>query len=259
MTMGQRIRRLREMHGMTQEYLGDRVGASKQTIYKYEQGIVTNIPLDTLYALAAALQTTPGYLTGWGGDSGNGGLAPVPSASTVPLVGHVAGSTSVWDEQNVEEYIPAAPRCQADFALRFQGDSMINARIFDGDIVYIHSQRDVDNGEIAAVLIGEEIVLRKVFRTPGRLMLRAENPMYSDRVFAGEEIKTVRILGKAMAFTATVPHEIDRVDGEWRRYVGQPIAARGGGVRPMNEAQAKMAWKHEQSRLKNRKPEEGES
>lgn len=257
MTMGQRIRQLREIHGMTQEYLGDCVGASKQTIYKYEQGIVTNIPLDTLYALASALRTTPGYLTGWGGPDDDG-PAPAPKANTVPLVGRVAAGTSVWDGQNIEEYIPAAPRCQSDFALRFQGDSMINARIFDGDIVYIHSQRDVDNGEIAAVLIGEEIVLRKVFRTPDRLALRAENPMYSDSVFAGEEIKNVRILGKAMALSAMVPHEIDRVDGEWRRYVGQPIAARGGGVRPMNEAQAKMAWKHEQSRLKNRKPEEGE-
>lgn len=257
MTMGQRIRQLREKHGMTQEYLGDRVGASKQSIYKYEQGIVTNIPLETLYSLAAVLQTTPGYLTGWGG-AGDDGPASAPKANTVPLVNRVAGGTSVWDEQNVEDYIPAPPRCQADFSLRFQGDSMINARIFDGDIVYVHSQRDVDNGEIAAVLIGEEVVLRKVFRTPDRLALRAENPMYSDKVFSGEEIKGVQILGKAMAISAMVPHEIDRVDGEWRRYVGQPLAARGGGVHPMNEAQAKMAWKHEQSRLKNQKPKEQE-
>ena len=100
------------------------------------------------------------------------------------------------------------------------------------------------------MLIGDEATLKKVYRTPDKLVLRAENPLYSDRVFTGEALDGVRVLGKAVAFTSAVQHEVDRLDGEWRKYVGQPIAARGGGVKPMTEAQAKAAWKFEQSRVK---------
>lgn len=66
----------------------------------------------------------------------------------------------------------------ADFCLRCKGDSMINARIFDGDIVYIRQQDDVENGEIAAVVIDGEATLKRVYKYPNRLELRAENPTF---------------------------------------------------------------------------------
>ncbi|MBR5825467.1 MAG: XRE family transcriptional regulator, partial [Clostridia bacterium] len=94
----------------------------------------------------------------------------------------------------------------ADFALRCKGDSMINARIFDGDIVYIRQQSDVDDGEIAAVLIGEEATLKKVYKTENKLVLRPCNPMYDDLVYSNDALDSVRILGKAIMFTSLIRH-----------------------------------------------------
>lgn len=86
---------------------------------------------------------------------------------------------------------------------------MINARIFDGDIVYIRKQPTVENGEIAAVRIGEDATLKKVYYSPenSRLVLRPCNPLYPDFIYSDEELHNVEILGKAVAFTSFVRHE----------------------------------------------------
>ena len=112
---------------------------------------------------------------------------------------------AILAEQNIAEIITVPDAVKgADFALTCKGDSMINARIFDGDIVYIHLQDTVENGEIAAVLIGDEATLKRVYHTPGRLTLRPCNPMYPDFEFSGEDLNKIRILGKAIAFTSMV-------------------------------------------------------
>ena len=81
---------------------------------------------------------------------------------------------------------------------------MINARIFDGDVVYIRQQPDVDDGEIAAVLIGDEATLKRVHKYPNKLVLSACNPMYNDFVYSGDELESIRIIGKAVAFMSWV-------------------------------------------------------
>ena len=94
----------------------------------------------------------------------------------------------------------------ADFCLRAKGDSMIGARIMDGDIVFIRNQPMVDNGEIAAVIIDDEATLKRVYydRDAGKLMLVPENPKYSPLMYVGEELNNIRILGKAVAFQSDV-------------------------------------------------------
>lgn len=91
-----------------------------------------------------------------------------------------------------------------DFTLLCKGDSMIGARILDGDIVYIRQQEDVEDGEIAAVLIGNDATLKRVRRNNGQLILWPENPAYSPLIFQGRELANVRILGKAVAFLSSV-------------------------------------------------------
>ena len=83
---------------------------------------------------------------------------------------------------------------------------MINARIFDGDVVYIRQQEQVENGEIAAVLIDTEATLKRLYLYPEKdmLILKAENPKYEDYIFVGSEIENVQILGKAIAFTSPI-------------------------------------------------------
>lgn len=131
-------------------------------------------------------------------------IIPMPEMNKIPLVGTIACGTPILAEENIEDLISMPKHIHADFALQCKGDSMINARIFDGDIVYIRQQPDVDNGQIAAVLIDNEATLKRVYKYPNKLVLQPENPAYEPLVYVGYELEQIRILGKAVAFTSTL-------------------------------------------------------
>ncbi len=207
MTMGQRIYALRKQRKMTQEDVAKRLGVAVQTVFKYEKGIVTNIPLDKLEVLARILDTTTTYLTGWGGEDEDNNRETVKNLITadlvkIPLLGEIAAGEPILAQEEHESFVEAGMDLHADFCLKVHGDSMINARIYDGDIVFIHKQPMVENGEIAAVIIDNEATLKRVYYYPekNKLMLTPENPAYEPFVFMNEELSTVRILGKAIAF-----------------------------------------------------------
>lgn len=202
-----RIKLLRTRKGMTLEELGAKIGVTKATAQKYEVGIIPNIKRDMIEKLADALDTTPGYLMGWGEDDveyGYKNVEVLPKTKTVPLVGRIACGTPILAVENIEANV-SAPECtNADFALRCVGDSMVNARICDGDLVYIRKQPAVDNGDIAAVLIDDEATLKRVYFGDGKLILQPENASFAPLVFVGDEINKVRIIGKAVAFLSGV-------------------------------------------------------
>lgn len=196
----------RKAIGMSAEKLAELLDVSPATIYRYENGDIEKVPGDRLGPIANALQTTPGYLMGWEDGSGAlpGNIIPMPETRKIPLVGTIACGDPILAQENIEEYISIPKDLAGDFALTCKGDSMINARIFDGDIVYIRQQDMVENGEIAAVLIDNEATLKRVRLFPDHISLEPENPMYKPLVFWGEEMNTIRILGKAVAFTSAV-------------------------------------------------------
>ena len=133
------------------------------------------------------------------------GLLPFPDTKKIPRLGQIACGAPILAEQNIEAYDNVPENIHCDFTLACKGDSMINARIFDGDIVCIRRQPDVENGEIAAVVVGaEEATLKRVKRYEDRLILEPENPMYKPQVFWEEEMNDVRILGKATHCISTV-------------------------------------------------------
>ena len=216
MTIGTRIKNKREELGIAQVELARKIGCTKQTIYKYENDIVTNIPSDNVEKLANALNTTPAYLMGWDNAADSiqtsikiKNLIPLSQIKTkkVPLIGSIACGAPITAVENIEEYIDMDTDIHADFALRCKGDSMINARIFDGDIVYIREQPMVENGEIAAVIIDDmecEATLKRVYIDDEHIILHAENPVYKDMTFYHEEMNKVRIIGKAVAFLSPV-------------------------------------------------------
>lgn len=109
-------------------------------------------------------------------------------------------------EQDFESYVEAGAKTNADFCLKAKGDSMINARILDGDIVFIRKQDMVDNGEIAAVIIDNEATLKRAYyyKTENKLVLMSENPKYSPFVYINDELNEVHILGKAIAFQSDI-------------------------------------------------------
>lgn len=131
-------------------------------------------------------------------------IMPMPEMRKIPLIGTIACGAPILAEEHIEEYIDIPKHINADFALTCKGDSMINARIFDGDIVYIRQQDTVENGEIAAVLIDGDATLKRVKLYEDHISLEPENPQYRPQVYWGEEMNDVRILGKAVAFTSAI-------------------------------------------------------
>ncbi len=131
-------------------------------------------------------------------------ILPLPKTKRVPLLGTIACGEPILAEENLDGYVEMAEEVTADFALRCRGDSMVNARILDGDLVFIRQQPDVENGEIAAVLIGDEATLKRVYKYPGQVVLQPENPQYPPLVYSGEQLQDFRILGKAVAFLSRV-------------------------------------------------------
>lgn len=209
--IGKKIRLQREFLGLTQEELAKKLGyKSKTTIAKIENG-TNDIVQSKVIEFAKALNTTPAYLMGWEDDNNSlpSNIVPLTKNKTkkVPLIGTIACGVPILAVQNIEEYIDMDSEIHADFALRCKGDSMINARIFDGDIVYIKEQPNIENGEIAAVVINNieaEATLKRVYIDNEKIRLCAENPLVKDMVFFHEDMNNVRILGKAVAFLSAV-------------------------------------------------------
>lgn len=122
----------------------------------------------------------------------------------VPLLGTIAAGVPIYADENFDGYRECTEDIDADFCLKIQGDSMIGARINDGDIVFIRKQPDVDNGEIAAVLIEDEATLKRVYKEKDSLILQAENPRYAPIVYTAESYVECRIMGKAIAFQSDI-------------------------------------------------------
>ena len=121
-----------------------------------------------------------------------------------PMLGEIACGKPKMCSEEYETFIEASSEIKADFCLTAKGDSMINARIFDGDVVFIRSQPNVENGEIAAVIIDDEATLKRVYVKSDTIILRPENPLYDDIILDISETDKVRILGKAVAFMSNL-------------------------------------------------------
>ena len=201
-----KLKELRKSRGMTLDELAERVGTSKQTIHRYENGIITNVPPKKVESLANALGTTPGELMGWDDEPDETyGAVPV-TVKRLPVLGDIACGMPIYAEERHESFVTVADGIDADFCLKAHGDSMIGARIFDGDVVFIRSQSAVENGEIAAVILGDEATLKRVYYYPNeeKLVLSPENPRYAPLVYVGRELDTVKIIGKAVAFQSVI-------------------------------------------------------
>ena len=213
MTIGKRIKDLRTSLGMTQDELAKLTGyKSRSSIQKIESG-ERDITQSTIAAFAKALKVTPSVIMGWEENNENNtapdysnikGIMPLPEMRKVPLLGAIACGEPIYREE--DEWISLPNDIKADFCLRCQGDSMIDARINDGDIVFIKSCPEVENGQIAAVSIDNEVTLKRVFYYPekNRLVLYPENKAYEPFVYMNEELNDIRILGRAVMFLSRV-------------------------------------------------------
>lgn len=201
------LKLLRVKRGITQEQLASMLEVSRSTIGMYETGS-REPDFETSEAIADIFNVDMDYLMGRSQverktaiSSIPPGFMPPPPTVKRPLVGRIACGQPILAEENIEDYLDVPAEKHIDFCLECVGDSMIEAGIQDGDIAYIRKQPTVENGQIAAVRIGDEATLKRVYRTPETLTLMPANGSYAPLVFTREEINTVCIEGKMVGFT----------------------------------------------------------
>lgn len=206
MEVGDIIKKLRKEHNLTQEQLGEILGVQKSAIAKYEKGRVENLKRSTIQKMASYFKVSPLLFLGYEDEINNSDNLYDISTQTLPMLGSVACGEPIYCEEDRESYVKKGVEVKADFCLKAQGDSMINARINDGDIVFIRKQDIVNNGEIAVVIIDDSATLKRFYyyKEKNMVILKPENPKYEDIILTGEALDKIRVLGKAVAFQSDV-------------------------------------------------------
>lgn len=214
-TFAQRLREGLDLRGMKQIELATRSGISKYSISHYLKGDWEG-KQDAVYELARGLNVSEAWLMGYDVPVERSapeisvqldkkptippGFMPLPKMKKVPLIGAIACGDPITAIQNREGDVNAPVNMRCDFALKCRGESMIGAGIHDGDVVYIRIQPEVENGEIAAVRIGEEATLKRVYLHNDYIELRPENPAFESIIRRREEMNDVQIEGKAVGW-----------------------------------------------------------
>ncbi len=218
--LAERIKELRLSRGMSLRELADICETSKSSIGMYERG-ERRPKYETLEALADVFNVDLDFLLGKS-DTKNKAAAILGFSSLeeayregkllpkgtrpiahkrLPMLGNVACGEPTFAEEQHDAYVDADAGIVADFCLTAKGDSMINARIFDGDILFVKQQESVDDGEIAVVLIEDETTVKRVYydKENNVITLVPENPMHKPMRFEGAKLDQIRILGKVVA------------------------------------------------------------
>ncbi len=184
--------------------LSRRTGISKPRLSQYKNGVY--VPkADAICAMARVLGVSEAYLLG-NSDSPSPDIAANAKFKALPVVGEIACGAPVFANEEDGGLVYTDSDTDADFCLIAKGDSMKDARINNGDTVFIKKSDTVNNGEIAAIIINDEATLKRVYYYPesAKLMLIPENSSYEPMVFTGEELEKIRIIGKAVAFKSDI-------------------------------------------------------
>ena len=216
------LKKYRDDHGLSQRQLANQCGLSNGYISILEKGKNPNTgkpvtpTLPQLKKLASGMSMTIHELLTLADDMpislelDSISKQPIPTASNIsplppmkqwPVLGGTACGEPIYKALE-EESVLAPADIDADFVLRCVGDSMINARIFDGDAVFVKCG-PVDDGQIALVRIDDEYTLKRIYHGLDYLELRSENPMYKPIIIRGEQ-ENAEIVGRAVHFLSRV-------------------------------------------------------
>lgn len=204
MEFGDVLRQIRRERNLSQDELAAILGTTKQVISRYETR--QRVPrLSVVAEYARKLGLPLASLSGEEPPLPAGAL-PIGKGRRVPVLGAVACGEPIFSPGDGTESVSVEEDILCDFALIAEGDSMTGDRIHSGDVVYIRSTDHVDDGEIAAVALDNELTLKHVRRLrgpDGRVVftqLLPSNPAYAPIDVGGEgETRCVRILGRAVA------------------------------------------------------------
>lgn len=197
MTTGSYLKARRKKLGLTLEELAGRIGVTRQTLSRYENGVISNIPMDKIERLAEAMHTTPAELLGWQ----NNDFQEYHPNQRVPILGRISAGLPLYAEEQVEGYIWVEVGSAGEyFSLRVKGDSMNAAHIFEGNLLIVRKQDIVENGEIAVVMIDDNDATVKRFHRQGNivtLMPQSTNPEHLPQIYDTKKT-SVRIIGKVV-------------------------------------------------------------
>lgn len=200
MTLGDRIRLRREELRMSQEELATRLGyKSRSTIAKIESG-ENDLTQSKIVAFAEALNTTARWLLDY--DDSDTTLPPGthrPQFKKVPMLGYAAAGQPLEDLNQDTPYYDVENKYDVDFCITVRGDSMIDANINDGDIVFIKSMPEVPNGRIACVEIdNEKVCLKRFYKSGKTVSLASANSKYAPMFFTEDNCENIKVLGLAV-------------------------------------------------------------
>lgn len=200
MTLGDRIRLRREELRMSQEELATRLGyKSRSTIAKIESG-ENDLTQSKIVAFAEALSTTARWLLDY--DDSDTTLPPgvhKPQFKKVPMLGYAAAGQPLEDLNQDTPYYDVENKYDVDFCITVRGDSMIDANINDGDIVFIKSMPEVPNGRIACVEIdNEKVCLKRFYKSGKTVSLASANSKYAPMFFTEDTCESIKVLGLAV-------------------------------------------------------------
>lgn len=263
MSFGDNLRRLREARHISVAALSAKVGASRQTIYRYEDGTITNIPQERVEALASALGVLPAELMGWQTAHekksreeltiaekmardiafANELLAKMPAYPAEDAMGfrddtllrlwpllqrreknlphnhlhmnqgdlRISGGVGSFSEQGgIMEYgAPLSPKSRgfyADFCMTCVGNALLDARIRNGDKVFVRLQDSVENDDIAAIILDGELALCRLYinHEAGQLVVMPEEAGAQPIVLDMQTQERIRIVGRAVGFESVL-------------------------------------------------------
>lgn len=202
MSIAENIKRIRAEHGLSQAELGKIAGVSDKAVSTWELGLKTPRmgaveKMANYFGITKSAIVDDAPMTSLQKPVVPPGFMPMPEMVQVPLIGSIACGTPITAEQNIKSYVGVPAAWRADFALECHGDSMAPT-ICDGDVVCIRSQPEVEQGQIAAVRIGEEATLKHVYLHENFIELRPENPAFNSIILSREDMNDVVIEGKAV-------------------------------------------------------------
>lgn len=213
MVINEKLKARRIELGLTMAEVAKTVGVSEATVSRWESGNIGNMKRDRIALYAKALQVSPTYIMGMDDDTTSSSpsddlaelyakypnIKPIKKVK-IPMLGNIACGEPTFADEEHETYIETDGHINADFCLTCDGDSM-EPKLLNGDIVFIRKQPEVNDGQIAAVLIEDEATLKRVYYDKPNNILRliAENPKYDPLIYSGEQLNRIRILGKAVS------------------------------------------------------------
>lgn len=199
MNVGDKIKQRRIELGMDADELALKIGKSRATVYRYENGEIENMPTTVLEPIARALNTTPAYLMGWKEPEKSSPAHGV----TIKVLGRVAAGIpidAIEDIIDTEEISEEMAMTGTFFGLKIHGDSM-EPRICEGDVVIVRQQNDAENGDIVIALInGNDATCKRLMKYSGGISLISLNSKYEPIIFSKKDIeeKPVTIIGKVV-------------------------------------------------------------